>query len=111
MPSNNLQDYFKPLEDIYSQEYPIPERELSSIVQNVMNGLDIVAKRLKDIRNKLSSEEQVRADSFLFYLDAIKEKDISPLNAEILWYPLADKKVLIRRVYSHDISFGTEAGW
>ena len=110
MPQQNTQQYFEPLRNIHQREYPIPQDELSVIVGQAMNGLDLVANRVKVIRNNLSPEEQARADSFLFYVDTLREKNVSPITVSAETYT-KDKKILLERLYNTDIQFERGLGW
>lgn len=77
-----VKDYFEPLKNLHKKEYPLEPRELKDIVESTIEGLLHTIKRLDKMRKQgnLTEEEQVYADSFLFYCQKLVENKVSPIG-------------------------------
>ncbi|MBI2647343.1 hypothetical protein HYW99_02610 [Candidatus Woesearchaeota archaeon] len=99
------------LKEIHRREYPIPQKELRILVEQAMQELSIAAKRVKRIKGDLSPQEQAYADSFLFYCDELKKRNVSPISVTINFWT-ENERVVLQRYYITDISFSSGGiGW
>lgn len=70
----DLQKYFEPLEAIHNREYPIPECELRTIVEQSMQGLSIKTNKLEEIREEVEQRLHRNINNFLFYYQTLLKK-------------------------------------